>query len=93
MIQDGKLIVRAPFTQVAPRVDAEVDHVVPLWKVPPCMPWERKIEYWRIGNLQVLCPECHKRKTAREAAERAKANRLKQGSRAKRKQRQERLPF
>lgn len=44
------------------------DHIVPLWKAP------RELQYWLVGNLQVLCAApCHQRKTAREARERADA--------------------
>ena len=41
----------------------ELDHIVPLWKGGQD----------NDGNRQCLCPDCHKTKTAAEAAERAGA--------------------
>jgi 5-methylcytosine-specific restriction endonuclease McrA len=52
-----------------------VDHRVPLWKVEQ-MPALERIEYYRLGNLVVLCFSCHTIKSAEEAAERAHFKRL-----------------
>ena len=52
----------------------EIDHVVPLWSVDPDEP--DAIRYWLIDNLQTLCRPCHKAKTARESAERAKIRQM-----------------
>lgn len=68
--------VEGPFTPVRFReIDLELDHDVPLWRVAH-LPDEERIKYFRIENLRLRCRECHKAKTAREAAERAKLKRL-----------------
>ena len=56
----------------------EVDHRVPLWKVVD-LPSAKRRQYFLIGNLQLLCFDCHKRKSAKEAAERAHHRRLAKG--------------
>lgn len=53
------------------RSDAQIDHIIPLWRVDRSKPFAEIIAYWRLGNLQILCGDCHKAKTAREAGERA----------------------
>lgn len=53
----------------------EVDHIVPLWKVRlegGKHPWPGVLRFWGLRNLQALSSVGHKRKTKREAAERAK---------------------
>lgn len=50
-----------------------VDHRVPLWKARD-MPPVQRIEYFKLANLVTRCEPCHKVKTRREAAERAKFN-------------------
>lgn len=52
---------------------AEVDHVIPLWKVATLEPRrvDHPLRYWMPGNLQLLCAPCHRAKTKAEAAERA----------------------
>lgn len=68
--------VDGPFTPVRFReIALELDHDVPLWRVAH-LPDEERIKYFRIENLRLRCRECHKAKTAREAAERAKLKRL-----------------
>lgn len=52
-----------------------VDHRVPLWKVAHMPPLER-IAYFLLPNLCTRCEPCHKRKTAKEAAERAHLDEL-----------------
>jgi hypothetical protein len=47
----------------------EIDHIVPEIESP-----EGRAD---LGNLQVLCKPCHQRKTAREAARYARANKAK----------------
>lgn len=42
-----------------------MDHIVPLIEA------QGDIKYWRLPNLQTLCTDCHKIKTALEAAQRA----------------------
>lgn len=55
-------------------VALEVDHVRPLWSLAD---EERgQPRWWLPYNLQVLCAECHKAKTAAEAAERARIKKL-----------------
>jgi hypothetical protein len=53
----------------------EVDHRVPLWEVADLPDAERRW-YFGPGNLWLLCPRCHKVKTAREATQRARERRL-----------------
>ncbi len=57
------------------RLMLEVDHKIPLWKVAH-LPVAKRREYFKIGNLQLRCPKCHKRKSAKEAADRAHHKRL-----------------
>ena len=50
----------------------DVDHNIPLWKVPREGTFDEKIWYWSLANLATRCVEpCHRIKTAKEAAERA----------------------
>ena len=73
--------LRAPavghaFCRVTPcLVPIQVDHRFPLWKVDRAQPWARLIRYWMAENLDALCVECHKAKTAAGAAERASLRR------------------
>lgn len=46
----------------------EVEHVRPLWSLTPSERLELK--WWLPFNLQLLCRDCHRAKTAREARER-----------------------
>lgn len=48
-----------------------VDHKVPLWKVAH-MPDLARLDYFMLANMVTLCHRCHGRKTAKEAADRAK---------------------
>ena len=48
----------------------EVDHVIALWKIRHLPAMKRRVYYGPV-NLWLLCWWCHKRKTRREAAERA----------------------
>jgi hypothetical protein len=63
------------FTEIVRRFCGHIDHKVPLWKVVGIEPQER-IKYFGPLNLQILCEECHTKKTSREAAERAHYKRL-----------------
>lgn len=49
----------------------EVDHDVPLWSVWHLETWERA-RYYGPTNLRLRCTACHKAKSKREAAERAR---------------------
>lgn len=49
----------------------EVDHVTPLWRVRH-LPDDERRPYHGPTNLQLLCTQHHKEKTAREAGERAR---------------------
>jgi 5-methylcytosine-specific restriction endonuclease McrA len=55
------------------RSRAHLDHIIPLADCPhdPQDPYAA----WRESNLQILCEDCHKAKTAREATERAERRR------------------
>lgn len=53
---------------------AQVDHVVPLyrvWRDLKGLYWTELLHYWSPDNCQVLCVACHKMKCAAEAGERA----------------------
>ncbi len=52
------------------RPGAEVDHRIPLWSIRDLPEWAR-IPYYGPMNIWLLCWECHKAKSAREAAQRA----------------------
>lgn len=53
----------------------EADHIVPLWSVDRALPWEDVIRFWSLENLQTLCVDCHRAKSARETSTRAAAKR------------------
>ena len=53
-----------------------VDHIVPLWSIIHRRDEPESLAYWLIDNLQTLCDACDTIKTRREAAERAKADRI-----------------
>lgn len=57
------------------RTELEVEHEIPLWCVTHLQGWER-IRYFGPSNLRLRCVKCHAAKTKREAAARAKVNRL-----------------
>jgi hypothetical protein len=63
------------YCQIEWRLMLEVDHDIPLWKVAH-LPDAQRRQYFKIGNLQLRCPACHKYKSAKEAAERAHHKRL-----------------
>lgn len=68
----------------------QVEHRVPLWKVRH-LPDAARIKYYGPENLWLNCETCHKRKSKREAAERAHGYRLELARvKAKRKQRRSR---
>jgi 5-methylcytosine-specific restriction endonuclease McrA len=72
LIPDGGAIALwRPYTPVICTLAWAMDHIVPLWSVAD-MPDLQRIEYFKLANLQVLCDPCHDRKTAGEAARRAK---------------------
>lgn len=48
-----------------------VDHDIPLWKVVH-MPALQRIEYFKLANMKTRCEPCHKVKSRREEAEKAK---------------------
>ena len=52
-----------------------VDHIRPLWEQKGKTFEEIDLTYWEEENLQTLCYNCHKKKTKKEASERAKVNR------------------
>lgn len=53
----------------------DADHIRPLWSAPADMGLQDRDAWFGLENLQTLCRECHKAKTAREAAERSTARR------------------
>ena len=55
--------------------DFEVDHDTPLWAVRH-LPDEERRPFYGLRNLRLRCPPCHKAKTAREAADRARERSL-----------------
>ena len=70
----------------------QVDHVVPLWKVADLEPAQRR-QYFLLGNLQLLCFDCHKQKSAKETAERAHHRRLAKGPRQRKGRAMQSRPF
>lgn len=58
------------WTEVRRVCALQVDHRVPLWSVEH-LPPEKRRRYFGPENLQLLCPDHHRAKTAREAGERA----------------------
>lgn len=57
-------------TSIEWRIRLEVDHLVPLWSVAH-LPDDERRRFFGPENLWLLCPDCHKKKTAYEAADRA----------------------
>lgn len=56
-------------------VKVQIEHRTPLWQVAH-LPDEERIEYFKLPNLWLWTVDCHKRKTAGEATDRAKQNRV-----------------
>lgn len=48
----------------------QVDHITPLWALS-VLPRADRIPFFGPSNLRLLCPDCHKAKTKREAQIRA----------------------
>jgi 5-methylcytosine-specific restriction endonuclease McrA len=69
---------RTHFTEVSWEIidDWNADHRRPLWSAPRDMRLEDREQWFGLSNLQTLCSQCHKEKSAREAAERAGKPRL-----------------
>lgn len=65
---------RARYVRVRRACALELDHTVPLWSIAHLPPDEQRA-YYGPENLKLLCPACHRAKTAREAAERAERKR------------------
>lgn len=53
----------------AERVALELDHIRPLWSLTPAERLEWR--WWLPYNLWLICIQCHRKKTALEAAARA----------------------
>lgn len=67
---------RFEFVAIEWRSGWQLEHKVPLWKVAH-LPDAQRLKYFQLGNLGIACTKpCAERKTAREAAERAKLYRL-----------------
>lgn len=54
-----------PYCEVEWVTALQVDHVIPLWKVRN-LPDQERVLFFMLENLILLCPPCHKRKTAEE---------------------------
>jgi hypothetical protein len=52
------------------KADLEVEHTVPLWSVAH-LPDDERRPYFGPTNLRLMCVPCHKRKSAKEAKQRA----------------------
>lgn len=63
------------YWRIVRKVQAEVDHIIPLWKTVGMNPINAR-KFFGPTNLQLLCSPCHKEKTKREATERAHIKRL-----------------
>jgi hypothetical protein len=46
----------------------QLDHIVALKDIP-----EKDVKYWGMGNLQIQCLDCHKKKTTEENSKRRNA--------------------
>jgi len=66
-----------PCTIISWETSLELEHEIPLWLVEHLPPWERR-PYFGPDNLKLRCKRCHQRKSAREAAERAHNNALRE---------------
>lgn len=66
----------ARYTIVERRTALELEHDIPLW-LTTHLPDEERRRYFGPTNLLLRCRVCHSKKSAREAADRAKTNRLK----------------
>lgn len=67
---DGEGQLLYPITYLKPSIRLEVDHVIPLWRAADYALASRQALYGPT-NLWLLCSDCHKAKSAIEAAERA----------------------
>lgn len=74
---DGRWVLSADYTTICYirwSAKLEVDHETALWLIaylPPDQPaWRRAL--FSPDNLKLRCPPCHQRKSAREAADRAR---------------------
>lgn len=65
---------RAAYTEVMPIATWEVEHEIPLWSVDRSDP--AALRFWMLENLRTSCIPCHRAKSAREAAQRAKELRI-----------------
>ena len=53
-----------------------MDHIKPLIEA------QGNLDYWRLGNLQTLCTDCHVKKTSAEATARAEARKAAKAQKA-----------
>lgn len=51
----------------------DMDHIKPLVES------NGDLSYWKLPNLQTLCPSCHIQKTSKEATSRATSRRMNRG--------------
>ena len=71
-LHDCRTAERLPYTPLRLVSTLELDHKIPLWSVAHLVASERR-RFHGPENLWLLCPVCHKAKTAREAGERSRA--------------------
>ncbi len=74
----AEYVDRTRYTPVERVTALELEHGVPLWSVAH-LPDDERRPFFGPTNLRLLCPDCHKPKTAREAGQRGKVNRLLKG--------------
>lgn len=70
-----RVLFVARFCSVERKTALELEHTRPLW-LTAHLPDDERRPFFGPTNLRLLCRGCHKKKTAREAGERAKGNRL-----------------
>lgn len=70
MERDGKGCFDCGRTPGHDKVCLEYDHDIPLWKVAD-LPDVARRQYFLPVNIRRRCQDCHKAKSAREAAQRA----------------------
>lgn len=69
-LDDGTRVMWCPITWVSLW---HVEHKIPLWRVAH-MPAVQRIKYFMLDAVETWCEPCHKVKTRKESADRAKIN-------------------
>jgi len=81
-----------PYIEVTWCSALELEHEIPLWLIAH-KPDDERRRFFGPENLRLRCARCHGAKTALEAADRAKGNRLRNGGKKLRGRRMQGRPF